>query len=54
MWKWFITAVAWVGLTYPIYLFLPRWWLVVYALVTLGGLLLWAGLRKSKPKTTQP
>ena len=36
----------WAGLSYPIYRFLPPWVVVVYGVVSLIAVLVWAGTRK--------
>jgi hypothetical protein len=41
-----ILFVIWAGLSYPIYRFLPHWVVVVYGVVSLVAVLLWAGTRK--------
>jgi hypothetical protein len=46
MLKLFITFAAWVAGSYAIYQFLPRWCIVVYGVVSLVCLLVWAGTRK--------
>lgn len=44
--KYLLTAAGWVALSYPIYKFLPPWCVVVYGVVSLLALLIWAGTRK--------
>lgn len=46
MLKWFIFAVLWVAGSLVVYSYAPKWAIVVYGVVTMGGLLAWAGLRK--------
>jgi hypothetical protein len=46
MLKLFITFAAWVAIGYPIYRFVAPWALVVYGVVSLLALLIWAGTRK--------
>jgi len=44
-----IAFLAWVGLSYPIYRFVAPWAVVVYGVVSLACLLIWAATRK-KPQ----
>jgi len=46
MTKYLITAAAWAGLSYPIYRYVGPWAVVVYGVVSLICLLVWAGTRK--------
>lgn len=47
MTKYLLTAGAWLALSYPIYRFIAPWAVVVYGVVSLLALLIWAGTRKS-------
>ena len=44
--KYLIAAGLWAGLSYPIYRFIAPWAVVVYGVVSLICLLVWAGTRK--------
>jgi hypothetical protein len=44
--KYLITAAAWAALSYPIYKFIAPWAVIVYGVVSLICLLVWAGTRK--------
>jgi hypothetical protein len=46
MLKLFITFAAWAALSYPIYRFIAPWAVIVYGVVSLICLLVWAGTRK--------
>ena len=46
MTKYLITAAAWAALSYPIYRFIAPWAVIVYGVVSLLALLIWAGTRK--------
>jgi hypothetical protein len=45
-----IGFAAWAGLSYPIYRFLPPWVVIVYGVVSLACLLIWAVTRKPAAK----
>ena len=44
--KYLITVIAWAALSYPIYRFIAPWAVIVYGVVSLLALLVWAGTRK--------
>ncbi|WP_233636046.1 hypothetical protein [Hymenobacter setariae] len=44
--KYLLVVGAWAALSYPIYRFTAPWCVVVYGVVTLLALLIWAGTRK--------
>ena len=44
--KYLLYAGAWVALSYPIYRFIAPWAVIVYGVVSLLALLIWAGTRK--------
>jgi len=46
MFKLLITFAAWAGGSYAVYRFLPPWCIIVYGVVSLVCLLVWAGTRK--------
>jgi hypothetical protein len=41
-----LAFVVWAGISYPIYKFIAPWAVVVYGVVSLVCLLVWAGTRK--------
>jgi hypothetical protein len=44
--KYLLIVGVWAGLSYPIYRFIAPWAVIVYGVVSLVALLLWAGTRK--------
>lgn len=44
--KYLLAAGTWVVLSYPIYRFIGPWAVVVYGVVSLACLLIWASTRK--------
>ncbi|MVN78908.1 hypothetical protein GO988_21475 [Hymenobacter sp. HMF4947] len=46
MLKLIITFAVWAGLSYPIYKFIAPWAVIVYGVVSLACLLIWAAKRK--------
>jgi len=44
--KYLLIVGAWAALSYPIYRFITPWAVIVYGVVSLLALLIWAGTRK--------